>query len=554
MTTKPPWMLDLEGQYDTYDDIFSFDHPEDAVVERTEEALRTSPARFLSDMRILFRNRVRCGTNRELWAHVAALDLFFKDNGLNDALVELLSDGDMFDEHPRYIHILLCVIKEVVDLNTNEVCQHKDYDPSAAFRGYQVVSVDSRIAQMLADMCCALWTHKDQMIDRHTNDQFFERSAKRLCYHFWDMTIGFRWSIVLNSPGFHREGLLAFRRLLILLWMRESQADEPTYELLLLILGETFYIEHPLNLDVMGDAAVAFLKKELCDCYEPAAILERLGGTFRFRAPDEFEGQMAPKILWLAQIILIQPCVFPYIGSSRVFEHMIAAIDEHAASTAVARVGWKSRRYLLTTVGSVTGEAPFSQGADPLIRQGVVRLLARSAMDAAYSSNISATDNQMSWDVWVDAVNQYIAMSGVLHFRQQTAPNKDNKPKRSTLLKLFEKEMRTFWYPTLFALRAVPHSEQKAALVDGWFDFGRLMGLVESDERAVFERERKMYCSWRACEYHVRKAQSGMRVCAGCGEVRYCSRPCQQKDWKEGKHKDVCKRLKDAPHVPRATT
>ena len=30
------------------------------------------------------------------------------------------------------------------------------------------------------------------------------------------------------------------------------------------------------------------------------------------------------------------------------------------------------------------------------------------------------------------------------------------------------------------------------------------------------------------------------KKCSGCGEVYYCSRHCQMKDWKKGGHKKVC--------------
>jgi hypothetical protein len=31
------------------------------------------------------------------------------------------------------------------------------------------------------------------------------------------------------------------------------------------------------------------------------------------------------------------------------------------------------------------------------------------------------------------------------------------------------------------------------------------------------------------------------RLCSGCHTVYYCSKACQQRDWKDGRHRDHCK-------------
>ena len=79
--------------------------------------------------------------------------------------------------------------------------------------------------------------------------------------------------------------------------------------------------------------------------------------------------------------------------------------------------------------------------------------------------------------------------------------------------------MHDEWYPTLEALRASPDTSVRADLLEGWQAFGDAFGLIESDEKATFEREKKQLCSWRACEYHKQKAPSATRQCAGCGQV-----------------------------------
>ncbi|KZV70215.1 hypothetical protein PENSPDRAFT_651734 [Peniophora sp. CONT] len=582
--STPQWVLDLGIQYDTYEDIFNKGGCFDSINNETkpnsstglqtvgqecEKLLRASPATFLDETRALFRTRTRCGTNRELWKHVAALSFFFGflddkdgvtrskllvfqslvDHGLYDVLLELLSEGDMFDEHPQYVQSLLYIIKAVADVATYELRLHKDYDRMAGQGGFQIVSVNSRLAQTLADMFCALWTRRELMVDGHRNDLFMERNASGMRYNMSDLVFNLQWSTILNNQGFHQAGFQAMRRILLYLWMREREENGLETELLLFILGETFTIEQaPRDEDTMVNFAIKFIQQDLCGCYEPAAIIERLAGTFRFRA-EGIVSRMASRILWLAKIVLIQPCSFPHIGPSRVFEAIIAVIDEHAASTDVARIRWKARRYVLSIVVEIVAEASFAEGAEPLIRQGIVNLLARAAIDAAHS-DISDTDAQTSWDIWLNVIEQYTRVGGALYLRHEAAPA-DTKQKRS-LMRILERDVHHEWYPTLVALRAAPPSGQKADFLQGWLAFGKAMGLVESDEQASFEKEKKQFCSWRGCEYHTKKAPSTTRQCAGCGQVRYCSKACQQKDWKEGKHKDACKRLKDGPHVTRA--
>jgi hypothetical protein len=45
----------------------------------------------------------------------------------------------------------------------------------------------------------------------------------------------------------------------------------------------------------------------------------------------------------------------------------------------------------------------------------------------------------------------------------------------------------------------------------------------------------------RACTKPVGGEGQPLLVCAGCMGVRYCSRDCQQADWR--RHKKMCRRL-----------
>ena len=43
--------------------------------------------------------------------------------------------------------------------------------------------------------------------------------------------------------------------------------------------------------------------------------------------------------------------------------------------------------------------------------------------------------------------------------------------------------------------------------------------------------------------YSCKKVGEGMKQCDRCFSACYCSRECQIKDWKEGGHKEDCKRV-----------
>ncbi|KZV66281.1 hypothetical protein PENSPDRAFT_97104 [Peniophora sp. CONT] len=48
-------------------------------------------------------------------------------------------------------------------------------------------------------------------------------------------------------------------------------------------------------------------------------------------------------------------------------------------------------------------------------------------------------------------------------------------------------------------------------------------------------------CAWRECKWQNRDdAGVKLMACKGCGEVRYCGRECQRRDWLKGGHKGRC--------------
>ena len=60
---------------------------------------------------------------------------------------------------------------------------------------------------------------------------------------------------------------------------------------------------------------------------------------------------------------------------------------------------------------------------------------------------------------------------------------------------------------------------------------------LEHETTAIISGYESLFCS--ACQMQA-ACSLNLLLCAGCGTRRYCSKPCQRKDWKEGQHKKAC--------------
>ncbi|KZV71623.1 hypothetical protein PENSPDRAFT_398489 [Peniophora sp. CONT] len=127
---------------------------------------------------------------------------------------------------------------------------------------------------------------------------------------------------------------------------------------------------------------------------------------------------------------------------------------------------------------------------------------------------------------------------------------------KNTLRKTMRNTLRQDWYPTLHVLRSQrednmwrgQNRERLANLEEAWTALGTSIALDEETEKRDYEREVKkmtQVCAWKECKYHSEKPPTALHNCKGCGEVKYCSRACQKRDWLEGEHKVRCRRIKD---------
>ncbi|KZV63036.1 hypothetical protein PENSPDRAFT_691971 [Peniophora sp. CONT] len=96
------------------------------------------------------------------------------------------------------------------------------------------------------------------------------------------------------------------------------------------------------------------------------------------------------------------------------------------------------------------------------------------------------------------------------------------------------------WLQSLKRLRdAQKRGWSYAEVIRSWRIFGIALGLDQvAEEERYRGRDLKLFCSLSRCEYHTERPPKSLS-CKGCGEVKYCSRLCQVRHWKE-EHKKRC--------------
>lgn len=124
----------------------------------------------------------------------------------------------------------------------------------------------------------------------------------------------------------------------------------------------------------------------------------------------------------------------------------------------------------------------------------------------------------------MDAVGEWIKVAAALSLRSG----------KNEMRKKLKQSLRHEWYPTLKCLRSTPCTREarRKKVVDIWEALGTAMGLQEDTEKVDYEREMKRlahFCAWKDCRFHTVKSETAMRACAGCDQVRYCGKPCQQR-------------------------
>ncbi|VDB94203.1 unnamed protein product [Peniophora sp. CBMAI 1063] len=108
------------------------------------------------------------------------------------------------------------------------------------------------------------------------------------------------------------------------------------------------------------------------------------------------------------------------------------------------------------------------------------------------------------------------------------------------------------WSLSVAALRGLA-SKQKTSpagalagsLAQSLHDWGHASGLgALVANRSELDARIAHYCSWRGCAHFYREpTERALSTCRGCGQVWYCGKECQRLDWRQGGHREACRRL-----------
>ncbi|KZV71610.1 hypothetical protein PENSPDRAFT_650474 [Peniophora sp. CONT] len=287
---------------------------------------------------------------------------------------------------------------------------------------------------------------------------------------------------------------------------------------------------------------------DILGIYGAPAYLSRLNRLLRASdLSDELDEDLGHK-LSIFRTTLIHPDVVPHLNSSGMLLTM-RLLAEEQARYGYAPSEFVVLREVLGVMRAAFEGAPIPDGSGPLIRKyDFVALLARGLK--AYADDGYLIDKNERVREHGDVQSLVSILKSFQAFVTATSVRSNGK---NTLRKSLRKALREQWYPTLLELQdgvACSEGEVRSRLMRMrllWSASGHDLGLDEAQEKAEFDRLEKLKeqtCSWKVCEYHTQLPPIAVKACKGCGQTRYCSRDCQTKDWKEGGHKSVCKRIK----------
>ncbi|KZV76699.1 hypothetical protein PENSPDRAFT_747573 [Peniophora sp. CONT] len=347
----------------------------------------------------------------------------------------------------------------------------------------------------------------------------------------------------------------AFRRLVLFAWLHghdPSDHDGIVESLLVMPYKDLWPEPFKTPLEIPEDEPAeftSFIQDEILAVYGPRAFLDRL--EISLRHPCNVNTRLIYLMKMIAKTILRHEFV-PHVQAAGTLWSMRQAVDRQIMSGAKDDMQlFMLLHHTLIIFTLYSQISSVSEGAAYLVKEcDVIELMSLTTVLAVRIQPLTPLG--------------YTGLSVCLHPMQVWAElgrTLSMRSGRNSLLKAFKHSVRREWYPTLAALRTLPKEglavdADRDEFVQAWYELGMTVDLEEDKEREEYERFGKraaQSCSWRECRYHSEPAPNPPRVCVGCGEVRYCGKPCQLKDWKQGQHKKRCKRIKDKPSVPRET-
>ncbi|VDB84332.1 unnamed protein product [Peniophora sp. CBMAI 1063] len=362
---------------------------------------------------------------------------------------------------------------------------------------------------------------------------------------------------IYHNPG----ARLATCRIVLLCWMY------PVLEVIELPGAEHFAMDFVLRMfskrthisGLTQSDLDRFVKVDILGNYGAGAFLVQLAhalltrSTYKVRTDEAYDHQKEVVTLLTSMTgIIVQPEFRTYYSYSGILDAITSVFDTDRYMLYSSDEQCLLRYCVAYALREILRTVPISQAAKPLVRSyGIMSFLAQSFVCFTQAGSDVATGNGI--DLLVEIMDVYAVIAKGAKARGNVRDDK--------LIHIITTSIKAEWYPAIHDLKRIALREQLLApkchlLLGSWLDLGSTLGLQEKDEQEAFETEMRrvsQFCAWTGCKFHEERPPTATRACGGCGEVRYCSRECQQKGWKQGGHKLRCKRLKSEPHAARKT-
>ncbi|KZV64839.1 hypothetical protein PENSPDRAFT_756980 [Peniophora sp. CONT] len=270
---------------------------------------------------------------------------------------------------------------------------------------------------------------------------------------------------------------------------------------MLTLLHNTF-LSSPLLSNMLRPMAMAFDSQEMRLKF---AESQGLGSTADKALSQRMEAVSAGcehiKIVFLAlHAGLAQPSMFPAASIQAVWSIFLHAVDL-AFKTEELRLGHRNARPVSSEASLSKLTAAFAQATDSLAVALNEGGLPTAVIDGLRTDATAHTEGTSTWYSIVPDVRRSIKAQS-------------------------------------------PLSSRFTAFLDAWTTLGKALGIDEVEERNRRASYQARICSWRTCSFHFTPSPKPLFTCKGCHETRYCSKDCQTRDWKQGGHREECRRLK----------
>ncbi|VDB82900.1 unnamed protein product [Peniophora sp. CBMAI 1063] len=564
---------DWEDETDS-DESDPYGEKADAAWDKLDAAIQRNPARYVKRLRQLWEQRVRHEKNKELedlTSHISGFSQSLEDYlhpddidepseegrrmatfrdlyraGLTAVCELFVQEDDFFQEREDWISEVLRIIGQIVQWGTIET---EDLGNWPAIYG---------ILRLTRITCANVWANRERLLDDEKSIVYGNQNGLRISV----AQILFELDLLQdnNDPAIRkdiRSTKIDVRRLEFFVWISGS----PPNDLNRAFFGRETFIPVAMSDTLFGKVLEtfaedpadpknrtrearmhAFLRDDVLSVYGAEKFMHRLNASLRESRLDmPLEGLLS--MIWE---VAIYPVVTPHLQTYGTYIAIREVCDRQALHgdtevdqcLVLAQALWIYRRTFT--------HQPAAEIAYIVRNCNVIELIARYVRLYATLGHQAATGGTDPTKP-LHIVQMYASFAEITNLRSG----------KNTLRKTMRNTLRQDWYPTLHVLRTQrddklwrgKHRKQLTDLLIAWTALGTSIGLDEETERRDYEREVKrmsMVCAWKECKYHTEKPPTSLHSCKGCGEVKYCSRDCQRKDWIDGEHKARCRRIKDA--------